>query len=91
MTLQDQRQREALSKAKTVVRPGIFTAPVPDPFEANETIRVEVPISDEFAAYLEENLAAFRQVIGTAMSLQIIHGLSMKEAVAQAMREVTEN
>ena len=88
MTLQDQRQREALSKAKTVVRPGIFTAPVPDPFEANETIRAEMPISDELAAYLEENLPAFQQVISKALSLQIIHGLSIKEAVAEAMREV---
>ena len=88
MTLQDQRQREALSKAKTVVRPGIFTAPVPDPFEANETIRAEMPINDDLAAYLEENLTAVQQVICKAMSLQIIHGLSIKEAVAEAMREV---
>ena len=87
----NRRQREALRDAETIVEPGIFTTPVPDPFEAEETIRAEMPISDELAEYIEENLPAFQQVIGTAMSLQIIHGLSMKEAVAQAMREVTEN
>ena len=64
--------------------------PYPPEGMENPAVTVTMPINDELAAYLEENLIAFRQVIGTAMSLQIIHGLSMKEAVAQAMREVTE-
>ena len=64
--------------------------PYPPEGMENPAVTVTMPINDELAAYLEENLIAFQQVISKAMSLQIIHGLSMKEAVAEAMREVTE-
>ena len=43
----------------------------------------------ELGEYLEDNLSAFEQVISRAMSLQLIHGWPMKEAVREAMKEVT--
>jgi len=47
-----------------------------------------VPVSEELAAFIEENKDTFEYVVGKAMALQLVYGWSTEEAVAEVMREV---